>query len=598
MIARTERQRPLVLVGLALAIAVPLSGLSGRIAPPPGFTSVETANDFAAIVGLVWAAAIAWRNRRSDDLRRAWIAAAFGALLIAVDDRLDTILPVISPPVLTAAISAALWIGVAYFMFACGRRYAMRRWVMAIMQAALAAEAAALVLAFISATSNGAGAHPAVRTLQELCEFSTTLLFVSALLVTQVGPMKSYLFPPNEVGRRARRLFYDFGLETRRRYPTPYPALAIPGLSHLLTVAIVLWYAPRAAPAASQAGGRSILRQILDLLRLGFMQGIDAKSYYVHDLYLPTACAVDETMTRVETKNGLNKALQGLRADHGGPRDMNDKLAFWRACEAYGVPSAPILAGVEDGTSTWLAERARFDCDLFVKERRGRGGRDTLTFERVAPLVYRDDDGSLGDLDCVFLKLSALSMDRRLIVQPKLHNHAEIRSLADRALVVFRVMTCLDQRGEPHVTHGVLRLLRRFEPAWPRTPDADWGCAIDVETGEFGLMTGDAPETCTRWFADHPATGERVTGRRLEGWSEIADLARAAHRVFASRVLVGWDIAWTPKGARILEGNSNPDFSYFQRVSRTPVGRSPLAPLLNAHFDELTARLIREARSR
>lgn len=38
----------------------------------------------------------------------------------------------------------------------------------------------------------------------------------------------------------------------------------------------------------------------------------------------------------------------------------------------------------------------------------------------------------------------------------------------------------------------------------------------------------------------------------------------------------------------ILEGNSNPDFSYFQRVSRVPVGRSPLGPLLNAHLGELT----------
>jgi hypothetical protein len=45
----------------------------------------------------------------------------------------------------------------------------------------------------------------------------------------------------------------------------------------------------------------------------------------------------------------------------------------------------------------------------------------------------------------------------------------------------------------------------------------------------------------------------------------------------------------------ILEGNSNPDFSYFQRVSRTPVGRSPLGPLLNAHLAALTAQMVRKA---
>ena len=190
-----------------------------------------------------------------------------------------------------------------------------------------------------------------------------------------------------------------------------------------------------------------------------------------------------------------------------------------------------------------------------------------------------------------------MSANRDLIVQPKLANHPSIASLAEKSLIVFRVVTCLDRRDEPQVTHGILCILRRFEPDWPDCADADWGCAIDLETGALGMMTGDSPSTCTRWFADHPLTGERVFGRRLEGWRDIARTAVEAHRVFRGRILVGWDIGWTPEGVRILEGNSSPDFSYFQRVYRTPVGRSPLAPLLNFHLDALTERLLRDAAS-
>lgn len=592
------RLRPAVPVVIALAIAIALFDATLRLAPLGGLSSIEVGNAFVATVVLVWALVMAWTHRRSGPLRRAWGCAALGALLVVAEDHIEAAIGSTPPTFADVATSAPLWIAAAYLFFAVGRRYAMRRHVENAMRAALVTFALATALSLVLASGLAGHAHRPLVTLQEGLEFATTGLFVLGLVLARFAPLKSYAFAPEEIGRRARRLFSDFDLETRRRYPTPYPALAIAGPRHLLTVAMIAWFAPGAARAAARAGGRSVPRQIWDMLRLGFGEDVDAKSYYVHDLYRHDVRAAGMTMTRVETKNGLVKAMQNLRAGRPGPRDMNDKLAFWRSCEENGVPSAPILASVEGGTFAPFVDRSRFDRDLFVKDRSGRGGRFTLNFERIAPFFYRDDEGGELGFDEVVARLEAHAADRRLIVQPKLANHPAIASLADKALIVFRVMTCLDQRGEPHVTHGVLRLLRRFEPAWPRTADSDWGCTVDVDTGVFGMMTGDAPETATRWFSDHPVTGERVEGRRLEGWNEIAEVALAAHRVFQTRILVGWDMAWTPDGPCILEGNNNPDFSYFQRVSRTPVGRSRLAPLLNAHFDELTAKLIQEAEAR
>jgi hypothetical protein len=427
-------------------------------------------------------------------------------------------------------------------------------------------------------------------------------LFVAALLLARLAPLKSYRFPPNEIGQRGRRLFYDFRLRTGKkpRYPSRFPVLEIPGLSHLFTVVMILWIVPRAAAAVWRAGGRGLLGQVADMLRLGFQQGIDAKSYYVHDLYLPGGHAAErETLTRVETKNGLTKAINNLGAGSGLPHDMSDKLSFWRTCEANGIPSASILGLVETGAATVFAGSVEaFDRDLFVKERKGKGGRFVLNFRRIAPFRHVEPSGIALDLEGVMALLRCHSATRSLIIQPKLENHPAIRSLSDQALTVFRVVTCLDARGEPHVTHGLLRMLRRFEPNWPKTADSDWGCAIDLETGAFGMLTGDAPATATGWFERHPATGERICGRILEGWHEIAAAAVAAHRVFAGRVIVGWDIAWTPDGVRILEGNNNLDFSYFQRCYRTPIGRSPLGPLLNTHLDKLTVRLVADVSNR
>ncbi len=575
---------------LACGLAIPLAILAGRVAPIR-HSSVEVGNAFVATLGMSWALVQLVANHRSEGLRRAWTFGALACLLILVEDHLEPLLISAAPRLFETGLSAALWVAAAALLLACGRAFAMRRFVMVAMRSAAGVAVAAASLNLALGLSGAGEGHHGLGKVEDVAELAASLMFLASLVLARAAPMKAYAFEPYEIGRRARALFYDFGLETRRRYPTPFPVLALPGFRHLLTLAIALYYLPRAAAGVRRATGRGALLQFVDLMRVGYVHGIDGKSYYVHDLYRDKDL-VAGTMTRVETKNGLNKALQDLRAHRPGPRDMNDKLAFWRACEANGVPSAPILATVEGGAVTWLALREAFDRDLFVKERKGRGGRLTRNFERIGPRLYRDDQGATVSLDALLRDLQALSEGRRLIVQPKLKNHPAIASLADRALIVFRVMTCMDLRGEPHVTHGVLRLLRRFEPNWTKTADADWGCAIDVETGVFGLMTGDAPETCTLWFEDHPMTGERVTGRVLEGWPEIAEAALAGHRAFSARTLVGWDIGWTEAGPVILEGNSNPDFSYFQRVSRTPVGRSPLGPLLNAHLDMLTAKLL------
>ena len=572
--------------------------LAGQVYPLPGLGPSLIGNDIVASYGLAWAVVRMAAERGNPVRLRAWGAAALGMVLLLVENHLYSMLAEVGLGGSYRTLSAALWIGAAYLCFACIRRYAMRRYVMAIALTAIALDLAAAALEFFVTYGSSAVAGGAVLEIQEAGEILAIMLFVAALLLTQVAPLRSYRFLPTELGSRARRLQRDFALERRRKYPTTRPWLAVPGISHLLTVAMVLWFAPRAARAAALAGGRSVAGQILDMLRLGFTQGVDAKSYYVHDLYrLSPADAVEQTMTRVETKNGLNRALQNLRDDTPLPRELGDKLAFWRICEAHGIPSAAVLACVEGGKLTDFAACDAFDRDLFVKDRRGRGGKGTMNFERVAPYMYRDDEGKVCDLDAVFGRLRTMSATRALIVQPKLANHPSIAPLADKSLIVFRVVTCLDRRDEPQVTHGILRILRRFEPDWPDCPDADWGCAIDLETGALGMMTGDSPSTCTRWFADHPLTGERVFGRRLEGWRDIARTAVEAHRVFRGRILVGWDIGWTPEGVRILEGNSSPDFSYFQRVYRTPVGRSPLAPLLNYHLDALTERLLRDAAS-
>jgi hypothetical protein len=104
-------------------------------------------------------------------------------------------------------------------------------------------------------------------------------------------------------------------------------------------------------------------------------------------------------------------------------------------------------------------------------------------------------------------------------------------------------------------------------------------------------MCADRDLAPDAWWDIHPKTGAQVTGRIISGWPAVAALAVAGHREFSSWAVIGWDLAWTPEGPVLIEGNADPDTHYLQRVHRQMLGQSPLAPLLRYHLAQGAALL-------
>jgi putative polysaccharide biosynthesis protein len=108
-------------------------------------------------------------------------------------------------------------------------------------------------------------------------------------------------------------------------------------------------------------------------------------------------------------------------------------------------------------------------------------------------------------------------------------------------------------------------------------------------------MTADKTAMAAGWFTGHPITGARVAGRLIPFWSEMRALALQAHRVHSDRFIVGWDVACTPEGPFLLEGNSYPDVEFPQRMDQRSIGRSPMGPPL---FHYLTQVAVQRAAAR
>jgi hypothetical protein len=83
----------------------------------------------------------------------------------------------------------------------------------------------------------------------------------------------------------------------------------------------------------------------------------------------------------------------------------------------------------------------------------------------------------------------------------------------------------------------------------------------------------------------HPATGAPIAGRTLPDWAAAIALAVDAHaRAFADYVLIGWDVAFTPQGPLLIEGNGKPGVLMPQRAARRGLGEGRYGALLAHHL--------------
>jgi len=393
--------------------------------------------------------------------------------------------------------------------------------------------------------------------------------------------------PSEPLGLMARRIFAAQRRSSHRQVHSHFRKNFWVRFNWLENLARTRAFHRRHAPVVTAQRGISSGRQAIDLLRLATVHGVDPATYYAHHLYdAPLRLAeTDYYVGRNEMKHGLYSLLRELRQGHSGfDLTLSEKAMFSEACRAGGLPVIPVLATVSKGQWDFAAGQgaASLDGDLFVKGVRGKGAVGAAAYAFGPDGLYRTKSGETLTRDQLTARINEASMQRAQLVTRRLRNHPEIADLAVESLITFRVFTCFDAKGEPVVTHAMLRTVSKLEPAWDT--EEEYAAAVDVDTGRLGKMCGDADMAPDAWWEKHPKTGAAVTGRVIQNWPAVADLARRAHRVFNGRMIIGWDLALGPDGPVVIEGNSDADTHFLQRVHRQMIGRSRMEPLLRHHL--------------
>jgi Sugar-transfer associated ATP-grasp len=385
------------------------------------------------------------------------------------------------------------------------------------------------------------------------------------------------------IGRNARRAFVDFDLLGGPRHP-PFRAAFYPVIQEavvVIAIAVCLW---SAGPAVRRATGKSLFRQGLEMFGLWFKEKVDPLTYYAQDLYVSARIGLAPFyLTRYETKNGLMTALNSQIKRPYVKHEMNDKSLFAAICVDAGVAHVAILADGDAQGLHWRVARESVDFDLFCKPRNGMGAKGTLNFRHVGSDTFADHNGTVLSLGEVEGRISA--QKKPMLVQEWQKNHDALADLAKDSLLTVRVITCLNEKNEPEVCLAMLRLLSMLEPDWKHLPDGEYAAPIDLKTGKLGLFTGDAMQTSIVRMASHPVTGAQIEGRVLPEWDAVQSLALKLHSHVPHRAMIGWDIAVTPKGPVMLEGNNNFDVMFLQRVHNEPASASRFGTLMEFHLN-------------
>ena len=273
---------------------------------------------------------------------------------------------------------------------------------------------------------------------------------------------------------------------------------------------------------------------------------------------------LDGYMRRFEDA-AINKLLNPLGwTDHCA---LADKRRFAERCAATGLPHPETLAVLDGGTVSLLAGLA--GRAVVAKPTDGEGG------DGVRLL------GPVCDGDELKRRIAQEHGWGRspVLFQPQVETHPALAGIALGALPTVRIVTILDEAGQPEPVSATFRCAS--DPA-ARVDNMKAGgliAAVDLSEGRLGVACkgyagGDYPV--------HPVTGEAIAGRVLPDWPEAKALAARAHAAaFQDYAIVGWDVALTPDGPLLIEANGKPGVLMPQRAARRGLGGTRYGALIS-----------------
>ncbi|MGF1609794.1 MAG: sugar-transfer associated ATP-grasp domain-containing protein [Kiloniellales bacterium] len=293
------------------------------------------------------------------------------------------------------------------------------------------------------------------------------------------------------------------------------------------------------------------------------------REIFLWDLLSPDLA--DDELDRAISKTAC-VGLQ-LRLNPESARGLTeDKSVFYGYCRERGL-ATPRLLAIIGSPLGWTAEGAflRSDADwsawldaltvpdIVIKPSLGVYAYGVRLLSRQGDTWQESDGRRLSSAEL----LAELRADERyssFVVQERVYGHPALAALSRTDyLQTLRLVTFVSDAAGPEVLFGLLRLIANGATTDNFQQGASGNLLADVclETGRVKRVMVQRP--CgigMEEIARHPVSGAAFAGFEVPFWSEACQLSRQAAMAFLPLTSIGWDIAITPDGPVLMEGNA------------------------------------------
>jgi hypothetical protein len=165
------------------------------------------------------------------------------------------------------------------------------------------------------------------------------------------------------------------------------------------------------------------------------------------------------------------------------------------------------------------------------------------------------------------------------IVDEFIVQHPEMSALYPDSVNTVRMITFLDKDGpEPGGTVHLLAAVLRIGNGDVIDNFASGGMFTMLDESGVALYPG--VDTKSNVYREHPATGAPIVGFQVPMYDQVRALTEQLARRTPEAPYVGWDLALTPSGPVVIEGNHNS--SVFQPKPSASGVRTGLLPVYQA----------------
>ncbi len=259
---------------------------------------------------------------------------------------------------------------------------------------------------------------------------------------------------------------------------------------------------------------------------------------------IPVLISKEASLTKLARVNSMSLQWQ-----------TEDKEKFYEICERDDIPHPKVCAVIGGGRDYRKQELPKH---FISKDSDGAYASGFAVFERIGATGVSVNGGPLERLDEVLGCL--VQGDSTLLLQERLFDHPGLQEISmKRGLQTARINTYRTADGKPGLLFWMIKLVVGTNLS-DNFAGGTSGNLIAFGHPDNGSLLG-ARTLCKNGVGlatirYHPETNRPLNEFTVPLWREAVETALRAHNSFPDFGALGWDVAITREGPKILEANA------------------------------------------